>query len=212
MLWRACEPQGACAPSPELCRADKRQRRKCRDRQGNDPRQDNVVGDVPAHSHGLAGRTDAEDRSGDGVRLGDGDGEIRRHHGLLQFLPNDRSARRDTIFLDETYHLLQHPTGTYYVIASRSLPRLLRTLLTPALPPIAMLTVVVFWAFHSLLRQCKFRQQGLAGHRPQSTEAERLWDQDRDFRKFQGNTRAVLQLLILTSRHRLLSRWGPFLF
>ena len=74
-----------------------------------------------------------------------------------------------------------------------------------------MLTVVVFWAFHSLLRQCKFRQQGLAGHRPQSTEAERLRDQGRNPRKFQGNTRAVLQLLTLISRHRLLSRWGPFL-
>ncbi len=60
-------------------------------------------------------------------------------------------------------------------------------------------------------RQCKFRQQVLAGHRPQSTEAERLRDQDRDPRKFQGNTRAVLQLLTLISRHRLLSRWGPFL-
>jgi hypothetical protein len=51
----------------------------------------------------------------------------------------------------------------------------------------------------------------LAGHRPQSTEAERLRDQGRDPRKFQGNTRAVLQLLTLISRHRLLSRWGPFL-
>jgi hypothetical protein len=54
-------------------------------------------------------------------------------------------------------------------------------------------------------------QQVLAGHRPQSTEAERLRDQGRDPRKFQGNTRAVLQLLTLISRHRLLSRWGPFL-
>ena len=57
----------------------------------------------------------------------------------------------------------------------------------------------------------KFLQQVLAGHRPQSTEAERLRDQGRDPRKFQGNTRAVLQLLTLISRHRLLSRWGPFL-
>jgi hypothetical protein len=63
-----------------------------------------------------------------------------------------------------------------------------------------------------LLRQCKFRQQVLAGHRPQSTETERLRDQGRDSRKFQGNTRAVLQLLTSISRHRLLSRWGPFLF
>jgi hypothetical protein len=65
--------------------------------------------------------------------------------------------------------------------------------------------------FYLLLRQCKFLQQVLAGHRPQSTEAERLRDQSRDPRKFQGNTRAVLQLLTLISRHRLLSRWGPFL-
>jgi hypothetical protein len=57
----------------------------------------------------------------------------------------------------------------------------------------------------------KFLQQVLAGHRPQSTEAERLRDQGRDPRKFQGNTRAVLQLLTLISRHRPLSRWGPFL-
>jgi hypothetical protein len=56
-----------------------------------------------------------------------------------------------------------------------------------------------------------FGSQVLAGHRPQSTEAERLRDQGRDPRKFQGNTRAVLQLLTLISRHRLLSRWGPFL-
>jgi hypothetical protein len=72
----------------------------------------------------------------------------------------------------------------------------------------AMLTLV---GFYLLLRQCKFLQQVLAGHRPQSTEAERLRDQSRDPRKFQGNTRAVLQLLTLISRHRLLSRWGPFL-
>jgi hypothetical protein len=72
----------------------------------------------------------------------------------------------------------------------------------------AMLTLV---GFYLLLRQCKFLQQVLAGHRPQSTEAERLRDQGRDPRKFQGNTRAVLQLLTLISRHRLLSRWGPFL-
>jgi hypothetical protein len=38
-----------------------------------------------------------------------------------------------------------------------------------------------------------------------------LRDQGRNPRKFQGNTRAVLQLLTLISRHRLLSRWGPFL-
>jgi hypothetical protein len=72
----------------------------------------------------------------------------------------------------------------------------------------AMLTVVGFWAFHLLLRQCKFRQQVLAGHRPQSTEAERLRDRGRDPRKFQGNTRAVLQLLTLIGRHTLLSRVG----
>jgi hypothetical protein len=72
----------------------------------------------------------------------------------------------------------------------------------------AMLTLV---GFYLLLRQCKFLQRVLAGHRPQSTEAERLRDQGRDPRKFQGNTRAVLQLLTLISRHRLLSRWGPFL-
>jgi hypothetical protein len=51
----------------------------------------------------------------------------------------------------------------------------------------------------------------LAGHRPQSTEADTLRDQGRDPRKFQGNTRAVRQLLTLISRHRLLSRWDPFL-
>lgn len=75
----------------------------------------------------------------------------------------------------------------------------------------AMLTLVGFRASYLRLRQCKFRQQVLAGHRPQSTEAERLRDQGREPRKFQGNTRAVLQLLTLISRHKLLSRWGPFL-
>jgi len=34
--------------------------------------------DVPAHSRGLAGSADADDRSGDGVRRGDGDAEIGR--------------------------------------------------------------------------------------------------------------------------------------
>jgi hypothetical protein len=103
-----------------------------------------------------------------------------------------------------------------YFVASRS-PTFVNPA-SPALPPMAMLTLVGFWASYLLLRrckflllrQCKFRQQVLAGHRPQSTEAERLRDQDRDFRKFQGNTRAVLQLLASISRHRLCSRWGPF--